>query len=178
MTSTEARMSSQNLHVSAIIFQLFKVIMPDKWALTILELNWNQRLGHKAKLNICYYVPSSSTELQKRSFHVIERTRTSLICQKMKNAFFCICKNTVFHCQIRKFVGFLLLLSSSLLKLPSLAPCEELIVFAYQIMETTVPFGRAISIQQLPFAILSDNAFWNRCISLNTHVHGWATNCR
>ena len=173
MTSTEARMSSQNLHVSAIIFQLFKVIMPDKWALTILELNWNQCLGHKAKLNICYYMPSSSTELQKTSFHVIERMRTSLICQKMKNA----CANTVFHCQIHKFVGFLLLLSSSLLKLPSLAPCEELIVFAYQIMETTVPFGPAISIQQLPFAILSNNVFWNRCIPLNTHVHGWATNC-
>ena len=107
------------------------------------------------KLNICYYMPSSSTELQKRSFHVIERTRTSLICQKMKNA----CANTVFHCQIRKFVGFSLLSSSSLLKLPSLAPCEELIVLAHQIMETTVPFGPAISIQQLPFAILSNNVF-------------------
>ena len=34
-----------SLRVSAIIFQLFKVIMPEKCALTILELNWNQRLG-------------------------------------------------------------------------------------------------------------------------------------
>ena len=34
-----------SLCVSAIIFQLFKVIMPEKCALTILELNWNQRLG-------------------------------------------------------------------------------------------------------------------------------------
>ena len=29
---------------------------------------------------------TSSTQLQKRSFHVIERTRTSSKCQKMKNA--------------------------------------------------------------------------------------------
>ena len=34
-----------SLRVSAIIFQLFKVIMPEKCALTILELNWNQGLG-------------------------------------------------------------------------------------------------------------------------------------
>ena len=31
--------------VSAIIFQLFKVILLEKCVLTILELNWNQRLG-------------------------------------------------------------------------------------------------------------------------------------
>ena len=31
-------------------------------------------------------------------------------------------------------------------------------------METTVPFGRAISVRQLPFAVLSDNFFLNRCI--------------
>ena len=35
-----------SLRVSAIIFQLLKVIMPEKCALqTILELNWNQHLG-------------------------------------------------------------------------------------------------------------------------------------
>ena len=39
-------------------------------------------------------------------------------------------------------------------QLPSLAPREELIN-----METTVPFGRAISVRQLPFAVLSDNVF-------------------
>ena len=33
--------------VSATIFQLFKVIMLEKCVVTILELNWNQRLGHK-----------------------------------------------------------------------------------------------------------------------------------
>ena len=79
---------------------------------------------------------TSSTRLQNRSFHVVERTRTSTKCQKMKSArakrakilFFIVkyekctceaCKNTVFHCQICKFVGFLLPSSSWLLKLPN-----------------------------------------------------------
>ena len=63
------------------------VIMLEKCLLTVLELNWNQRLGHKkTKLNICHHMLSSSTQLQNRSFHVIERTRTSSECQKMKNA--------------------------------------------------------------------------------------------
>ena len=75
------------LCVSAIIFQLFKDIMREKCVLTILELNWNQRLGHKkTKLNICHHTLTSSTQLQNRSFHVAERMRTSTKCQKMKNA--------------------------------------------------------------------------------------------
>ena len=37
------------LRVSASIFQLFKLIMLEKCVLTILELNWNQRLGHTTK---------------------------------------------------------------------------------------------------------------------------------
>ena len=54
---------------------------------SVLELIWNQRLGHKkTKLNICHYMLTSSTEMQNRSFHVVERTRTSSKCQKMKNA--------------------------------------------------------------------------------------------
>ena len=73
------------LRVSATIFQLF--IMLEKCVLTIQELNWNQRLGHKkTKLNICYHTLTLSTQLQNRSFHVVERTRTSSKCQKMKNA--------------------------------------------------------------------------------------------
>ena len=61
--------------------------MIEKCVLTILELNWNQRLGHKkTTLNICHHMFSSSTHLQNRSFHVVERTRTSSKCQKMKNA--------------------------------------------------------------------------------------------
>ena len=60
-----------------------------------------------------------STQLQNRPFHVEERTGTSSKCQKMKNARAKRAKNTVFHCQICKFVGFLLLSSSWLLKLPN-----------------------------------------------------------
>ena len=75
------------LRVSVIIFQLFKVIMFEKCILTTLELNWNQRLGHKkTKLNICHHMLTSSTQLQNRSFLVVERTRTASKCQKMKNA--------------------------------------------------------------------------------------------
>ena len=60
--------------------------MLEKFVLTILELNWNQRLGQKkTELNICHHMLTSSTQLQNRSFHVIERTRTSTKCQKMKN---------------------------------------------------------------------------------------------
>ena len=74
------------LRVSAIIFQLFKLTMLEKFILTILELNWNQLSGHKrTKLNICHHRLTSSTQLQNRSFHVVERTRTSSKCQKMKN---------------------------------------------------------------------------------------------
>ena len=39
----------------------------------ILEFNWNQHLGHKrTKLNICHHMLTSSTQLQNRSFHVVE----------------------------------------------------------------------------------------------------------
>ena len=61
--------------------------MLEKCVLTVLELNWNKRLGQKkTKLNICHHMLTSSTQLQNRSFHVVERTRTSSKCQKMKNA--------------------------------------------------------------------------------------------
>ena len=61
--------------------------MPEKCVLTILELNWNQSFEHnKTKLNIYHHMLTSSTQLQNRSFHVVERTRTSSKCQKLKNA--------------------------------------------------------------------------------------------
>ena len=61
--------------------------MLEKCVLTVLELNWNKRLGRKkTKLNICHHMLTSSTQLQNRSFHVVERTRTSSKCQKMKYA--------------------------------------------------------------------------------------------
>ena len=107
------------LRVSAIIFQLFKVIMFEKCVLTILELNWNQRLGHKrTKLNICHHM-----------LHVVHTTAKQVISRRKKNEnvfkmskdekYTCKAgKNPDFHCQICKFVGFLLPSSSWLLKLP------------------------------------------------------------
>ena len=61
--------------------------MLEKCVLTILELNWIQRLRHKkTKLNICHHMLTSSTQLKNRSFHVVERTITSSKCQNIKNA--------------------------------------------------------------------------------------------
>ena len=61
--------------------------MLEKCVLTILELSWNMRLGKKkTKLNICDHALTSSTQLQNWSIHVVERTKTSTKCQKMKNA--------------------------------------------------------------------------------------------
>ena len=37
-------------------------------------------------MNVCDHMLTSFTHLQNRSFHVVERTRTSTKCQKMKNA--------------------------------------------------------------------------------------------
>ena len=76
-----------SFRVSAITFQLFKVIMPEKCTLTILELNLNRRLGQDKIEHLSAYAHvTSSTQLQKRSFHVIERTRTSSKCENMKYA--------------------------------------------------------------------------------------------
>ena len=79
--------SSENVtRVSAIISQLLKVIMLAKCVLTSLELNWDQRFRNKkTKLNICHNTLTSSTQLQNRSFHIEERTRTSAKYPKMKN---------------------------------------------------------------------------------------------
>ena len=61
--------------------------MLEKCVLTILEFNRNQRLGNRrTKLNICHHMFTSFIQLQIRSFHVVERTRTFSKCQKMKNA--------------------------------------------------------------------------------------------
>ena len=75
------------IRVSALISQWFQVIILVKCVLTFLELNWNQRFGDKkAKLNIFHHMLTSSTHLQNKSFHVVERTRTSPKCPIMKNA--------------------------------------------------------------------------------------------
>ena len=92
--------------------------MLEKCVLTILELNWNQRSGHKkTKLNIFHHMLTSSTQLQNRSFHVIERTRTSSNYQKMKNARAKRAKILFFIVKYANLWG-LLPLSSWLLKLP------------------------------------------------------------
>ena len=58
-----------------------------KCVLSILKLNWNQRFrDKKTKLNICHHMVTSFAQLQNRSFHVVERTRTSAKCPKMKTA--------------------------------------------------------------------------------------------
>ena len=105
------------LRVSAIIFQLFKLIMLEKCVLTILELNWNQRFGHRmTKLNICHhmltYVVHTTTK------QVISRRRKNENVYKMSKNENCACKackTTLFHWQICIFVGFLLPSSSWLL---------------------------------------------------------------
>ena len=99
------------LCASVIIFQLFKDML-EKCVLTILELNWNQRLGHmKTKLNICHNMLTSSIQLQNRSRR--RKNENVFKMSNMKNArakrakilFFFVkyekctcegCKNTVF----------------------------------------------------------------------------------
>ena len=94
--------------------------MLEKCVLTILELNWNKRLGHKkTKLILCHYMLTSSTQLQNRSFHVVERTGTSSKCQKLKNARAKRAKILFFIVKYANLLGFFLPLSSWLLKLPN-----------------------------------------------------------
>ena len=92
--------------------------MFEKCVLTILELNWNQCLGHKKrKWNICHHYANVVHPTAKQ---IIWRRRKNENVFKMSKAekYTCkACKNPVFHCQICKFVGFLLPSSSWLLKL-------------------------------------------------------------
>ena len=57
-TSTKARTSSENVSSRFYNhFSIIQLIMLEKCVLTILELNWNQRLGHKkTKLSICHHM--------------------------------------------------------------------------------------------------------------------------
>ena len=90
--------------------------MLEKCVLIILELNWNQRLGHtedKIEHLSSYAHVVHTTEKQ-----VISRCRKNENVLKMSKDEKCTCKackSIVFHCQIRKFVGFLLPSSSWLL---------------------------------------------------------------
>ena len=96
--------------------------MLEKCVLTVLELNW--RMGHKkTKLKICHHMLTLSTQLQNRSFHVVERTRTSPKCQKMKNARAKRAKILFFIVKYANLWGVLLPSSSWLLKLPTKNLC-------------------------------------------------------
>ena len=128
-----------SLRVSAIIFQLLKVIMPEKCALTIQELNWNQRSGQDKIEHLSSYAHVVHTTAKQ----VISRHRQNESVFNMSKDEKCTCKackNTVFHCQIS-------------------SATRRTHCFCIPNIETTVPFGRAISIRQLPFAVLSDNVF-------------------
>ena len=119
--------------------------MPEICALTILELNCNQRLGRDIIEHLSSYAHVIHTTAKK----VISHHRKNENVFKMSKDAKCTCKackNTVFQCQICKFLGFLLPSSSWLLELPSLAPREELIVFAYQLWKP-----QFLSVAQFPF---------------------------
>ena len=63
---------------------------------------------------------TSSTQLQSRSFHVVERTKTSSKCPKLKNARAKRAEILFFYCQICKFATFLVPSSPWLLKLSNI----------------------------------------------------------
>ena len=69
-------------------------------------------------MNICHHMLTPSTQLQNGSFQVVERTRTSSKCQKMKNARAKRAKILFFIVKYANLWGFLLPSSSWLLKLP------------------------------------------------------------
>ena len=73
--------------------------MLEKYVLTILELNWNQILGHKrTKLNICHHMLCSRRPLNSKT--VMPRRRKNENVSKMSKDEKCTCKackNTVFH---------------------------------------------------------------------------------
>ena len=93
--------------------------MFEKCVLAILELNWNQRLGHEDKIE---HLSSCAHVVHTTAKQVISRRRKNENVFKMSKDEKCTCKackNPVFHGQICKFVGFLLPSSSWLLKLPN-----------------------------------------------------------
>ena len=131
------------------MFQLFKVIMLEKCLLTVLELIWNQRLGHKnTKLNICHHTLNVVHTTAKQ---VISRRRKNENVYKMSKNEKCTCKackNTVFLCQICKFVGFLLPSTSCLLKLPNIgSKSAEFVVGSDSIVTLTHSEGQLTSLR-------------------------------
>ena len=149
--------------------------MPEQCKLTILELNWNQRLGQdKIQHLLSYAHVTLSTQLQKRSFQVIERTRTSsknvkrwkMHVQSVQK--YCFSLSNVQICMV--FVAAVLVVVAWA---PQFSAARRTHCFCIPNMETRVPFGRAISVRQLPFAVLSDNVYWNRCIRVGGKNSPW-----
>ena len=101
---------SRQRRVSAIIFQLFKVIMLEKCVLTILELNWNQGLlGHK-KTKIELHLSSKYYALvvHTNANQVILRRRKNENVFKMSKDEKCTCKacqNTIFSLSNMQICG-------------------------------------------------------------------------
>ena len=94
--------------VSAIISQLLKVITLAKCALTILELNVNQRFRNKkTKLSICYTIYSGRPRNCKSHF-MSWKEREHLGMYKSEKCKCKACVTTVFHCQICKLLTFIL----------------------------------------------------------------------
>ena len=108
------------LRFSAKISQLFELVILAKCVVCILDLNWNHRFrAKKTKLNICNHMLTSSTQLQNRSFHVMERMRTPTKCTKMKNARAKRAKLLFFYCKLCKRVtSSVFLLELPLMKVP------------------------------------------------------------
>ena len=117
-----------SFHVSAIIFQLFIVIMLEKCALTILELNWNQSLGRDLIEHLSSYAHVIHTTAKKVSRH--RKNENVFKMSKVKNA---RAKILFFIVKYANLWGFCCRRRRGCFKLSSLAPREELIVFAYQI---------------------------------------------
>ena len=89
--------------------------MLEKCLLTVLELIWNQRLRHKkTKLSMCHVHTTAKQVISRPS----RRKNENVFKMSKDEKCTCkACKNSVFNCQICKFVGFLLPSSSWLLKL-------------------------------------------------------------
>ena len=104
--------SSENLtSLFCNLFQLFKVIMLEKCHLTVLELNWNMGFDLSSYAQVVHATAKQVIFRRGKNENVFKMSKDGKCTCKA-------CKNTVFHCQICKFVGFLLPSSSRLLKLP------------------------------------------------------------
>ena len=141
-----------SLRVSAIIFQLFKVILPEKYALTIVELNWNQRLGQdKIDHSSSYAYVVHTTAKQ-----VISRRRKNENVFKMsKDEKYCFSLSNMHICG-----GFV-----AVVVLPSLGPREEHIVFACQMWKP-----QFFSVVQFPFDNCHSPFFPTRFFEIGVYI--------